>query len=249
MFEDWSVDVDQADDGEPAGRYDTQAIEVPSDRHLALYDLLVASSHQDRAGRRVCWWPQAKLAAKLGTSVRTLQTLLADLREPGGDPRHRRGRPAGLRLGLLMVTPTMREDPATGGRLYAGNLYVLTPGRHATRKAGLNSNDSGDVACLNEGPPASEGRRVSNPLVSPAPRDPLAVVDVGRQHEPSWEDLKLTPSQVVAALEGVFGPVEVLGIWPNDQPPPRRLRRWRTKEEVAAARKAAAKRRGNRARG
>jgi hypothetical protein len=133
VFEDWGIDVDQVpDDSESAGRYDTQAVVVPSSRHLKLYQLLLATSHQDKAGRLVSWWPQAKLAVKLGISVRTLQNLLADLREPGGDPRHRRGQPAGRRLGLLLVTPTMREDPATGGRLYAGNLYVLTPGRHAT---------------------------------------------------------------------------------------------------------------------
>jgi hypothetical protein len=219
MFSDWSVDVDQAE-GEPAGRNDTQAVEVPTDRHLDLYDLLMAASRQDRAGRRVCWWPQAKLAAKLGISVRTLQGLLADLREPGGDPRHRRGQPAGLRLGLLMVTPTMRKDPATGGRLYAGNLYVLTPGRHATRKAAPTSSDAGGVACLNKETPASEGRRVSNPGVSSS----LTVVDVGHQRPLDQLDYDPTPSEVVATLERAFGAVTVLQ-WPEGyKRPPRRVR-------------------------
>jgi hypothetical protein len=56
------------------------------------------------------------------------------------------------------------------------------------------------------------------------------LLDAG-QHEPSWEDLELTRSQVLERLQGQLGPVEVLAVWDNDQLPPRSVRRWRTVEE------------------
>jgi YD repeat-containing protein len=199
---------------ESAGRYDTQAVVVPTQRHLDLYQLLLATSHQDEAGRLVSWWPQTKLAAKLGVSVRTLQNLLADLREPGGDPRHRRGQPAGRRLGLLLVTPTMRKDPATGGRLYAGNLYALTPGRHATLaesvSAAQNDTQEGGVACLNKKAPAGGGYQgdreeveresaLSEPIeIAVEPPDEMLL-----DHDPDV-------SEILATLGDTFGDVQVL---------------------------------------
>jgi hypothetical protein len=158
MFEDWSVDVDQADDDEPAGHTDTQWPELASERHQELLALLYANSHRDRAGRLVSWWLQYKLAAKLQVSVRTLQNLLADLREPGNDPRHPTGKPAGLRLGLVKAETTSRPGQRGGGRLLAGNLYVLVEHqiprsyRQATRKGPVTSADASDVACLNKNP-------------------------------------------------------------------------------------------------
>lgn len=110
-----SVDVDQADDdSEPAGHVNRQEVVVPSQRHLELYRLLRSNSHRDQAGRLVSWWTQPKLAASLGVSVRTLRNLLADLRQPGLDPRHPRGQPPGLRLGLVRVEATTYRDQATG---------------------------------------------------------------------------------------------------------------------------------------
>ena len=171
MFEDWSQDLPR-DEG--AGQANTQAVVVPSQRHLDLYRLLRSASHKDRAGRLVCWWPQPKLAASLGVSTRTLQNLLADLRQPGPDPRHP-SRTAGLRLGLVRVEATHYRDSSTGSHRLGGNLYVLSPGQHATLSAPVLAAQANTqeppVACLNEGPPASEGRRVSTPTVSTAPRE------------------------------------------------------------------------------
>jgi hypothetical protein len=57
--------------------------DLPTDRHRELMALLHAHSHRDAAGQLVSWWPQGKLAAALGVSVRTLRNVLADLRQPG----------------------------------------------------------------------------------------------------------------------------------------------------------------------
>jgi hypothetical protein len=108
-----------------AGDVYRQLPELPSERHRQLLVLLRATGHRDRAGRLVSWWPQAKLADRLGVSVRTLRNVLADLREPGLDPRHPRGTPPGLRLGLVRVEGTRYLDPATGRHRLGGNLYVL----------------------------------------------------------------------------------------------------------------------------
>jgi Domain of unknown function (DUF4326) len=230
MFEDWSVDVDQADDDEPAGRTDRQWPELPSERHQELLALLYANSHRDRAGRLVSWWLQDKLAGKLGVSVRTLRSLVADLREPGNDPRHPTGKPAGLRLGLVKVEVTSRPGER-GGRLLAGNLYVLVEHqiprsyRQATKKPPLTSGDSGDVACLNKGPTPSletEGEYLGVTGVSST--DVLAVLDVGQQHPFGWLDYDPTPVEALETLERAFGPVTVLQ-WPEGhKPPPRRVR-------------------------
>jgi hypothetical protein len=141
--------------------------ELPTARHREVLTLLHASSHEDRAGRRVCWWPQGKLAAKLGISVRTLRNVLADLREPGLDPRHPRGRPPGLRLGLVKVEATTYTDRASGRHRLGGNLYVLLwPGQQATGQqatpqtpvsAGHVNRQRPPVACLNENTLSLEG--------------------------------------------------------------------------------------------
>jgi hypothetical protein len=230
MLEDWSEDVPRTyDDGEPAGHVNRQEVVVPSDRHLELYRLLRSNSHRDEAGRLVSWWTQPKLAARLGVSVRTLRNLLADLRQPGLDPRHPRGQPPGLRLGLVRVEPTRREEPTTGRTRFGANRYVLDPGQQATRKAALTSGNSGDVACLNKSTPPSledEGECLGVTGVSSTD-----VLDVGNQREPTWAELGFSRSDILAALTATFGPVKVLAEWPNDQLPPRSVRRWRTVEE------------------
>jgi len=108
-----------------------------SERHRALLAVLRERSDHDPAGRLVSTWTQAQLAARLGLSVRTLRRVLDDLRAPDADPRHSRtDRPPGRRLGLVKVEPILIE-PAGGGRLYVGNVYVLTDswpvGRGKTR--------------------------------------------------------------------------------------------------------------------
>jgi hypothetical protein len=111
-------------DDKPAGRTDRQTLELPSERHRELLALLRANSHRDGAGRLVSRWSQEQLAAKLHVCVRTLRNVLADLREPGSDPRHPTSKAVGLRLGLLKVEPT-RRDPPVGGRVFATNLYII----------------------------------------------------------------------------------------------------------------------------
>jgi hypothetical protein len=146
--------------------------DLPTERHRQLYRLLCANAHRDEAGRLVTWWPQAELAAKLGIKPRQLRNLLADLREPGSDPRHPTTRPPGLRLGLVKVEPTTYRDKATGRHRLGGNLYVLVelPRQQAMAEepvspAQVNRQWDG-IACLNEEPPASEERWVSTPTVS-----------------------------------------------------------------------------------
>lgn len=223
MWDERSEDIPWTyDDSEPAGSVNTQAVVVPSQRHLELYRLLRSNSHRDRTGRLVSWWPQAKLAARLGVSVRTLQNLLADLRQPGPDPRHPK-RAAGLRLGLVRVEPTTYRDQATGRHRLGGNLYVLDPGQHARLKAAVTSSDSGDVACLNKGTPLSLEREVSSPGVTgvsstEAPPVP-AVLEVGQQRPLQRLEYDPTRGEVLAALEAGLGPVEVMAEWRNDQPP------------------------------
>lgn len=149
-------------------RHDPDAYpELPTDRHRELMALLRANSRRDAAGRLVSWWPQVKLAATLGVSVRTLRNVLADLRQPGLDPRHPRGNPPGLRLGYVKVEPTIYRDRATGRHRLGGNLYVLVEqGQQATPTkpvfAGHINRQEETVACLNEKPTASEERKVSS---------------------------------------------------------------------------------------
>jgi hypothetical protein len=170
---------------ESPGHVNTQAVVVPTARHFALYQLLRSTSHQDPNGQLVSWWPQARLALKLGCSVRTLQNVLGDLREPGIDPRHPR-RAAGLRLGLVRVVPTTYRDKATGRHRLGGNAYVIVPGQHATLSepvsaAQVNTQEDG-VACLNKKAPADggyqggdEGASAQTPL---EPVGPPAVLEV-----------------------------------------------------------------------
>jgi hypothetical protein len=208
-------------------------LEVPSERHRQVLRLLRATSRRDQAGRLVSWWPQDKLARKLGVSVRTLQGLLADLREPGSDPRHPMRAPPGLRLGLVKVEPTYYRDPATGRYRLGGNLYVLTGNpqvsvqtprsrQHATGKGHLTSGDAAAVACLNKGDHLQpEGEEVPPP--ARAREQLLDVLDVGHQRPSEGFDHDPTPAEVLAALDaGGLGPVEVL-VWPEGfgPPPPR----------------------------
>lgn len=233
-----------AEDERP-GQVNTQAVVVPSERHLALYQLLRSTSRPDRNGELVSWWPQAKLALKLGCSVRTLQNVLADLREPGIDPRHPK-RAAGLRLGLIRVVPTTYRDKATGRHRLGGNAYVIVAGQHATLDEAVsavhvNTQEDG-VACLNKKAPAgSRYQGIDQGEHEPAPREPIglpAVLDVGRQRPLQRLEHDPTRAEILDCLERNLGPVRVIADWPNEQLPPRSVRRWRTREEVAAARKA-----------
>jgi hypothetical protein len=95
-----------------------------STRHFELYRLMWACSAPGQAGRPVCSYGQAKLAARLGVSVPTVQRLIADMREPGADVRHPGVKPSGLRLGWLQVLPRELAG-GRGGTLYGGNRYVL----------------------------------------------------------------------------------------------------------------------------
>jgi hypothetical protein len=180
------------DDTESPAHVNRQEVQVPTKRHLDLYRLLQSTSHVDEAGRLVSWWPQPDLAAKLQTSVRTLRNVLADLREPGLDPRHPRGRPPGLRLGLIRVEGTTYLDTATGRHRLGGNLYVLVPGLQATLAA-----PAGQTAPRQPDSPAHVNRQAGSapgqqatPDAPPrerqqaTPSEPILAAHVNRQEEP-----------------------------------------------------------------
>jgi hypothetical protein len=209
---------------ESAGHVNMQAVIVPTERHLALYQLLRSTSHP-RNGELVSWWPQDKLALKLGCSVRTLQNVLGDLREPGSDPRHPR-RAAGLRLGLVRVVPTTYRDKATGRHRLGGNAYVIVPGQHATldepvSPAQVNTQEDG-VACLNKKGTSRGGYHgVDEGEHEPALPEPVALaaaLDVGSQHEPTWADLRLDADQILDRLRGQLGDVQALGLVSDGDP-------------------------------
>jgi hypothetical protein len=210
---------------ESPGQVNTQPVIVPSERHLALYQLLRSTSRPDRNGELVSWWPQARLALKLGCSLRTVQNALADLREPGIDPRHPK-LAAGLRLGLIRVVPTTYRDKATGRHRLGGNAYVIVPGQHATLAepvfpAQVNTQER-DVACLNEKAPAGgayKGRDEDERELAPLePVGPPGMLDVGRQHEPTWAELRLDANRIVDRLRAQVGDVQILGVVGNDDP-------------------------------
>jgi len=206
----------------PAGDVYRQLPELPSERHRQLLVLLRSTAHRDRTGRLVTWWPQAKLAARLGVSVRTLRNVLADLREPGLDPRHPRGTPPGLRLGLVRVEGTRYLDPTTGRHRLGGNVYVLvehvqqaTP--ESTETAAQVNRQEDPIACLNKEKPVAEGGgEYSSPTVRGVAPEPVEItVDPPESamlgHDPS-------PAEVLATLTAVFGPVQVER-WPEGLEP------------------------------
>jgi hypothetical protein len=176
MFEDWSVDVDQVPDDEPAAQTPvTQGkLELPSERHRQLLMVLDGQA-SNRDGRRIVFGRQDRLAARLGIKPRRLRELVADLRTPERDPRHPRTPPAGLRLGLLRVEPTRRKQ-AGGDTRYGTNVYVLlfeagAPARMGVQRAlakepvsAAHAKGHPDPSALhNKVKPASEERWVSNP--------------------------------------------------------------------------------------
>jgi hypothetical protein len=198
MFDDWSVDVDQ-DDGEPAGHVNRTWPALPSERHRQVLELLHANSRTDAAGRRVSWWPQEKLAAKLGMSSRHLRRILADLREPGLDPRHPRGQPPGLRLALVKVEPTRYRDQATGRHRLGGNVYVLLEPRQqdmaqGTVSAGAVNRTPDPMSCLHKGENHTPVRE----------EVPLAALEVGRQQPLQRRDYDPTRGEVLGALEAAW---------------------------------------------
>jgi hypothetical protein len=173
------VPLFDASDNADVDPFDVPKLPGLHDGHRQLLRLLHATAHRDAAGRLVSFWPgteeqtgQQRLAVKLAVSVRTLQNWLADVREPGSDPRHPTARPPGLRLGLVKVEATTYRHKPTGRHRLGGNLYVLVEsiGQHAmpvepVRPAQVNTQAS-RAACLKQGTPASEERWVSTPTVS-----------------------------------------------------------------------------------
>jgi hypothetical protein len=131
-------------------------------RHFELYRLMLATSWTKEGGRPVCTWGQAKLAGRLGVTPRTVQRLVADLREPGFDPRHPDVKPSGLRLGWLLVLPRERRG-GRGGKLYGADQYVLQldPEQLANIAAqtGLPSSDRSDTPKAEREPAEPDTRR------------------------------------------------------------------------------------------
>jgi hypothetical protein len=168
-----------------------------TERHWQLLRLLVANSKR-KDGRLVSWWPQddkhgrSGLAASLGVKPRQLRNLLADLRQPGSDPRHPTTRPPGRRLGWIKVEPTTYTDPASGRHRLGGNVYVVTEAgqqalaqhdqqamaREPVSAAYLNRQWP-PIAGLNKRNPASEENRASSPL--------LTAVSNPRRYRCGWD--------------------------------------------------------------
>jgi hypothetical protein len=160
-------------------------------QHFACYRLLWACSTPGAGGRPICGYGQAKLAARLGVSTRTLQRLLADLREPGPDPRHPDAAPAGLRLGWLQVLP--REAPGgRGGTLYGGDRYVLQV-------------DPEQLARLEADTRTGAARPVDNPPEQakqpPANAEPVPAGQIEATSHRRRSDRRDTPESPIAAAQ------------------------------------------------
>src|SRR6266498_310772 len=102
---------------------------------LEVYRVLLADSELGDGGRLVSKISEERLAAKLGVSVPTVKRRIADLREPGPDPRHPNAKPAGRRLSWLKVVPRQHRSGPHKGE-FIGNRYVLLLGyEEATAEA------------------------------------------------------------------------------------------------------------------
>src|SRR6266498_2538427 len=102
---------------------------------LEVYRVLLADSELGDGGRLVSKISEERLAAKLGVSVATGKRRIADLREPGPDPRHPNAKPAGRRLSWLKVVPRQHRSGPHKGE-FIGNRYVLLLGyEEATAEA------------------------------------------------------------------------------------------------------------------
>jgi len=169
-------------------------------QHFECYRLLWACSTPGAGGRPVCSYGQAKLAARLGVSIRTWQRLIADLREPGIDPRHPNVPPAGLRLGWLQVLPSPVDGPVVGGRggrLYGGDRYVLQV--DPEQLAGLEASHRSSTA-----PPVDN--RPEQPKQPPADAEPVPAGQIEATAHRRRSDRRDTPEQPVPA-----GQIEATG--------------------------------------
>jgi DNA-binding transcriptional ArsR family regulator len=204
MFEDWSVDADQADDG--AGQPPGHGF---GELHRRLLDVLAA--HDGPAG--IC--PSVpRLAALVGRSRRHVRRVLAELEAAGLVERvpvferdddlewKRRGRRSSHPRRQTSNTYRMSGDPpdmafpqAAGQPPGHGRGHVR-PGREGTT-------------------PSLEEEGEPLPRVSSS----VTVVEVGRQHPADRLNHDPTRAEVLDALAAGLGPVEVLGEWCNDQPP------------------------------
>jgi hypothetical protein len=182
------AEVEETYDDESPAHVNRQEVEVPSQRHLDLYRLLCATASPDTRGRLTSWWPQLALATKLQVSVRTLRNLLADLREPGLDPRHPRGTPPGLRLGLIRVEGTSYRDKATGRHRLGGNDYVIVAGLQAILASSTQATPQQSKA------PAQVNRqRESSPVVARR-RDTSDAEEDGRGESPAQVNRQEEPT-------------------------------------------------------
>jgi hypothetical protein len=182
-----------------------------TERHWQLLRLLQANSRRDQAGRLVSRWSQAdkdgkpRLATKLGIKPRQLRNILADLREPGSNPRHPTKQPPGRRLGWVKVEPTTYRDKATGRHRLGVNVYVVTEaGQRALAEhdqqamvpepvsAGHVNRQWPAVAGLNKRNPASKEKKVSSPSSTAFSNPRRAVRPVAASDHPpnpcGWDD-------------------------------------------------------------
>jgi hypothetical protein len=223
MFTDWSVDADQADDGaaQPPGH-------GFGELHRRLLDVLAA--HDGPAG--IC--PSVpRLAALVGRSRRHVRRVLAELEAAG----------------LVKRVPVFERDDdlewkrrgrrSSHPRRQTSNTYRMSGDppdmAYPQRPAQPRGHAPGHVRPGREGTtPSPEEEGEPLPRVSSS----VTVVEVGHQHpDDRWPEGHPTRAELLETL-APLGPLQVLGEWPTGEPPPRHLRRWRTREEVAAARRA-----------
>jgi hypothetical protein len=209
VWEDWSVDVDQVPDDETAAQTPVTQGKL-DDLDGRLLDMLAA--HHGRSGIHP---GVPRLAQLLGVSVRTVQRRLAGLETAGY-----------VRRVAVHEAPDDAEWQRRGHRSshpgrQTSNTYqlsTLSPGPGDTRQAGT----AGQTPVTRETVSPLEEKDQVQPVregglgEAPRARDPL---DVGQQRPLERLDYDPTRGEVLAALEAGLGPVEVLGEWPNDEPP------------------------------
>jgi hypothetical protein len=179
--------------------------------------LATLAAHEGPAG--IC--PRVpRLAALLEVSESTLHRALRRL----------------IHAGQLERIPVFErdDDPEWQRRGHRGsrprrqttNSYRLTPapGVTASRETSAQTPVSPESVTPLEGKePADGGYQGSRDgEYEPAPRESIevaAVLEVGRQHEPSWAELRLDGDGILDRLRGQLDDVEVLSVVANDRPP------------------------------
>lgn len=236
----WTDPADHADIGAFEDNDETPA-QTPVSRELGgdLDRRLLALLRAHQGARGIC--PTvARQAELLGVSESSVQRARRRLQAAGlveridvferdDDPEWQRRR----RAGEAGITP--RRQTRNAYRVTPGVLAPVTPAPGVTGfpQAAAQTPVSPVDGDTPEGKESAALRKV--PLWERA----KAGMDRKMGRVPAEDATGPTRAELLATLEGAFGPVEVLAEWRNGELPPRSVRRWRTREEYAADRRAA----------